>query len=313
MNAGRPGHEPGHRPLRGIPRSRAFWELKAEQMMNRLFEPDETLDLDDPAPLPEATRPQAVPSPHQERTPARRGRVPTPPPAPRTDNPRRISLREQPWLLAAALGGVGLVSALVSALYLTQWNRMQQVLTQERNLLLLERLRSFGPATPAAAPAPPATPAAPVLPPPAGTAAAGLENLPPPPPEEPWMQQLSQLPGGSAAATSSATAPAPAAAAPSRSAAPLLRVPVSPPLAAAVRRAPTRPAAASGPVPVLVGVVAAPGQAGSAIFQVGSLSTSAGVGETISGTSWRLRSASADSAVIERDGEQRTVVIGNGG
>jgi hypothetical protein len=26
-----------------------------------------------------------------------------------------------------------------------------------------------------------------------------------------------------------------------------------------------------------------------------------------------LRSASADSAVIERDGEQRTVIIGNGG
>jgi hypothetical protein len=187
---------------------------------------------------------------------------------------------------------------------------MQQALTQERNLLLLERLRSFGPATPAAAPPAPATPAAPVLPPPAGTAAAGLENLPPPPPEEPWMQQLSQLPGGSAPAAIPAPA---AAAAPSRSAAPLLRVPVSPPLAAAVRRAPTRPAAASGPVPVLVGVVAAPGQAGSAIFQVGSLSTSAGVGETISGTSWRLRSASADSAVIERDGEQRTVVIGNGG
>jgi len=280
-------------------------------MMNRLFEPDETLDLNEPASPPEAARPQALPSPHQERTPARRGRFPTAPPAVRADNPRRISLREQPWLLAAALGGVGLVSALVSTLYLTQWNRMQQSLTQERNLLLLERLRSFGPATPAAAPSAPATPPAPVLPPPAGTAAANFENLPPPPPEEPWMQQLSQLPGGSAPATSSATSPA--AAAPSRSAAPLLQVPVSPPLAAALRRAPTRPAAASGPVPVLVGVVAAPGQAGSAIFQVGSLSTSAGVGETISGTSWRLRSASADSAVIERDGEQRTVVIGNGG
>ncbi|MCS5700300.1 hypothetical protein NZK32_14765 [Cyanobium sp. FGCU-52] len=310
MNAGRPGHEPGHRPLRGIPRSRAFWELNAEQMMNRLFEPDEPLDLDTPADAaPEPARLQSVPRPQQESTPSRRRRAASPQ-TPRPASPLRASLREQPWLLAAALGGVGLVSALVSALYLTQWNRMQQALTQERNLLLLERLRSFGPATPAAAPPAPATPAAPVLPPPAGTAAAGLENLPPPPPEEPWMQQLSQLPGGGAPAAIPAPA---AAAAPGRSAAPLLRVPVSPPLAAALRRAPTRPAAASGPVPVLVGVVAAPGQAGSAIFQVGSLSTSAGVGETISGTSWRLRSASADSAVIERDGEQRTVVIGNGG
>jgi hypothetical protein len=258
--------------------------LKAEQMMNRLFEPEAPLDLDAAAAQP------------------------TPPPAPQSHSHRGASLREQPWLLAAALGGVALVSALVSALYLTHWNRMQQALTQERNLLLLERLRSFGPATPAAAPSAPATPTAPALPPPAGTTSANLENLPPPPPEEPWMQQLSQLPSGTPPAAASAPV------APARAAAPLLRVPVSQPLAAAaVRRAPPRPAAVSGPEPVLVGVVAAPGRAGSAIFQVGSMSTSAGVGETISGTSWVLRSASADSAVIERDGEQRTVIIGNGG
>ncbi|MCS5690829.1 hypothetical protein NZK33_02375 [Cyanobium sp. FGCU-6] len=290
MNAGRSGHEPGHRPLRGIPRSRAFWELKAEQMINRLFEPDQPLDLDAAAPPPEPPRLQPLPSPAQEPSAVRRG----------------ASLREQPWLLAAALSGVALVSALVSPLYLTQWNRMQQALTQERNLLLLERLRSLGPASPAAAPTAPTTPAAPVLPPPAGTASANLAGLPPPPREEPWMQQLSQLPDGDPPAA------APAPAAPSRAAAPLLRVPVSPPLANAVRRAPPRAATASGPVPVLVGVVAAPGKAGSAIFQVGAMSTSAGVGETISGTSWRLRSASADSAVIEREGEQRSVIIGNG-
>ena len=105
MNAGRPGHEPGHRPLRGIPRSRAFWELKAEQMMNRLFEPDETLDLHDPAPPPEAARPQALPSPHQApRTPARRERTSPAAPAAKPTTPLRASLREQPWLLAAALG-----------------------------------------------------------------------------------------------------------------------------------------------------------------------------------------------------------------
>jgi len=49
-----------------------------------------------------------------------------------------------------------------------------------------------------------------------------------------------------------------------------------------------------------VGVVQVPGQSESAIFQIGG---SAG---------WRLRSASGDTAVIEKGGEQRRVSISSG-
>ncbi|MFN5221183.1 MAG: hypothetical protein ACK5FE_09835, partial [Cyanobacteriota bacterium] len=97
--------------------------------------------------------------------------------------------------------------------------------------------------------------------------------------------------------------------------APPLRVPVSPRLAAAAPAAPAPPrraAAPTGPAPMLVGVVGAPGRAGSAIFQVGGSSSSVAVGETIPGSGWRLRSADGDSAGIEQAGETRQVRIGNG-
>jgi hypothetical protein len=63
---------------------------------------------------------------------------------------------------------------------------------------------------------------------------------------------------------------------------------------------------------VLVGVVAAAGRAGSAIFQVGEVTTSVGVGEAIGTSGWRLRSAASDTAEIERDGELRRVSISTG-
>jgi hypothetical protein len=67
-----------------------------------------------------------------------------------------------------------------------------------------------------------------------------------------------------------------------------------------------------GNAPQLVGVVQVPGQSGSAIFQLGGSSTSAAVGESIGSSGWRLRSASGDSAVIEKGGEQRRISISSG-
>jgi hypothetical protein len=101
-----------------------------------------------------------------------------------------------------------------------------------------------------------------------------------------------------------------------------LRVPVSdritsPPPAASggssARSGGATPSGGSGgTTPQLVGVVQVPGRSGSAIFQVGGSSTSAGVGESIGGSGWRLVSASGDSAVIERGGEQRRLSISSG-
>ncbi len=259
-------------------------------MMNRIFDPEATVDLpveETPAPprrlLPTATAPTdaaAAPKP-----------------------PRRPSTT---LLLFSLLAGVSMVSAVSTVLYLTSWNQAQQSLRQERNLLLVERLRSLGPANPAPAPAAPQLPAPATVAGPAGALAPG-DDLPPPP-QEPWIEELAQLPD------------------PERSAAPVLRVPLSPRLAAAappagpsarpvpVVAAPPVPAArAAAPTPVLVGVVAAAGRAGSAIFQVGAVTTSVGVGEAIGTSGWRLRSAASDTAEIERDGEVRRVSISTGG
>jgi hypothetical protein len=66
-------------------------------------------------------------------------------------------------------------------------------------------------------------------------------------------------------------------------------------------------------LPQLVGLVGAPGGAGSAIFQMGDASVNVGVGESIGGSGWRLRSADGESAVIERGAERRRISIMAGG
>ena len=266
--------------LRGIPTSRAYWELRADQMMNRIFDPEPLIEL------------ETGETGHQN------GPVlppPVPPPPTRTAAPVGSGRRDQPLLLFSILGAVCMVSAASSVLYLSHWNRMQQSLSQERNLLLVERLRSLGPANPVPATPRDPTPAAlplgrePRLA--AGSAAEGL----PPPPEEPWMEQLGELP------RPESTAPS------------VLRVPVSPKLAAAAPPASASPSlAAAGPVPELLGVVAAQGKAGSAIFQTGGNSSNVGVGESIGSSGWRLRSAEGDAVLIERGGEVRRVSLGSG-
>jgi hypothetical protein len=208
-------------------------------------------------------------------------------------------------MLIGAFAAAGLVSASSGVLALSQWNRFQDSLRQERSLLLVERLRNFGPATQA-----PATPPAPALAPPTGlTAQAGApqtamqaqaysqgarptdNDLPPPPPQEAWIEQLGELPQRSA---------------------PILRVPVSPKLAAAAA-APVRRSPPPGPLPLLVGVVGAPGKVGSAIFQMGGSTSTVSVGETIGNSGWRLRSTDGDSVMIEHDGDLRRIAIGSGG
>ncbi|MFM7265446.1 MAG: hypothetical protein ACKOZW_07615, partial [Cyanobium sp.] len=148
-NAAPSGAPHPRRPLRGIPTSRAYWELKAEQMMNRIFDPDSVVDL----PVEEAEPPQrrlgGAGSSSSSSWPAAAPRS-----SPATSSPATPH-RDLPVLLLAGLGGVCLVSALGTAYTLNSWNQAQQTLRQERNLLLVERLRSLGPAVPAPTPAPP--------------------------------------------------------------------------------------------------------------------------------------------------------------
>ena len=64
------------------------------------------------------------------------------------------------------------------------------------------------------------------------------------------------------------------------------------------------------PMPQLTGLVQGPGGNSSAIFQLGTTSLSAGIGESIGSSGWRLDSISSGDAVISQHGQQRTLSVG---
>ncbi len=305
-------------PVRGIPTSRAYWELKAEQVLNRVFEPERPIEVEvceTPTP-PAATTPlpssDSIPVelhdlvPRPNRSTRRR-------PNSRASHSSGVStgsvqgwidqLGRQPSLLLAGAGISVMVVAGMVLIVLGFWNQSQQAIRQERNMLLIERLRTMGPGT--AATSPNTAQAAP-----SPTEPAQDGDLPPPPPGEPWMEELASLPASSAPSAD------------------VLRVPVNNRITSPAPAASGGSAANSGGggsvetsggggggggnAPQLVGVVQVPGQSGSAIFQIGGSSTSAAVGESIGSSGWRLRSASGDTAVIEKGGEQRRVSISSG-
>lgn len=303
-------------PVRGIPTSRAYWELKAEQVLNRVFEPEKPIEVevcDTPAAFSNAG---SIPVELHDLPPA--------PAKQPTSKPKQASAKRQPpragsalqrladqvgrqptLLLAGASVTVMVVAAGMALAVLGLWNQSQQAIRQERNMLLIERLRTMGPGTTPAQANEPAQAASAV-------GAGGDGELPPPPPGEPWMEELATLPASSAPATD------------------VLKVPINSrltsPAPAATGSASTPGGSASsgagnsgggnngggGNAPQLVGVVQVPGQSGSAIFQLGGSSTSAAVGESIGSSGWRLRSASGDTAVIEKGGEQRRISISSG-
>ncbi len=266
----------------------AYWELRAEQVLNRVFEPEKPIEVefcDSPRQAPlQAVEPTLVINP-----------LP--------------SQRAKPGLLLAVTSGAVVVSTGAALVVLGLWNQSQQAIQQERNMLLIERLRNMGPSSSAATSQAKADATA------EGdqssaTAAGAAQggDLPPPPPREPWVEELAALPATGAPLAG------------------VLRVPVngritSPAPEASVNshsnsnsnsNSGNRSGATGSSAPQLVGVVQVAGQSGSAIFQIGGSSTSAAVGESIGASGWRLRSAGGDSAVIEKGGEQLRVSISSG-
>jgi hypothetical protein len=264
-----------------IPTSRAYWELRAEQVLNRVFAPEAPIvvDICDTVPTQDLT---AEDPPAAAQTPA----SPLRPPSSRAAGPWWSQEQHQPALLLTGMGLLLTVMAGTGLLGLSLWHQSQQAIRQERNMLLVERLREIGPAT-VAEPDPEVV---------SGNRAD--TTSPPPPPSEPWMEELATLPAS--------TAPA----------AGVLRVPmndkVGQPAPPANGILNASASASNEPLPQLVGVVQVPGRPGSAIFQVEGSSSSAAAGESIGSSGWRLRSAEGDSAVIERDGKQRRVSISSG-
>ena len=250
----------------------AYWELRAEQVLNRVFEPEKPIEVefcDSPRQAPlQALEPTLVINP-----------LP--------------SHRAKPGLLLAITTGAVVVATGAALVVLGLWNQSQQAIQQERNMLLIERLRNMGPSSSDAtsqATADATAEADQSSAPAAGAAQGG--DLQPPQPGEAWVEELAALPATGAPLAG------------------VLRVPVN---GRITSPAPEASGSSGGrSAPQLVGVVQVPGQGGSAIFQIGGSSTSAAVGESIGASGWRLRSAGGDSAVIEKGGEQLLVSISSG-
>lgn len=294
--------------VRAIPTSRAYWELRAEQVLNRVFSPEAPIEVevcDTPA------SGQAIPA---------RGQATPFPPRPAAASARRPQackargrvasawsggLQHQAALMMAAAGLAVTTLAGSVLMGLSLWGQSQQALRQERNMLLVERLRAMGPATmptPTPAAAAPTAGELALQAVEAATLASAGDELPPPP-VEPWMEELATLPASTAPPAN------------------VLKVPMNanvsrPAPAASTGSGPApasvAPAANDPSMPLLVGVVQVPGQSPSAIFQVGGSSTSAAIGESIGNSGWRLAGASGDAAVIERNGQQRRISLSSG-
>jgi hypothetical protein len=288
----------------GIPRSRIYWELKADQVFN---------DISSRLAASQAIANQASASQDSIDNGAGNcgaGNYGTIEPAIEVvvlDPPvGRVTTPPGSWqaspIFLLGLAGMGMAGLLVAGIGLGLWSQSLQTLRQEQNLMLLDRLRNFGPAGSApisAAPAPLQAELGPGAAPSTGSPTG--PDLPPPP-NEPWMQQLASLPGGQLPAAQGSQLPARAPAtvgATNQISRPAPAVTVLP------YAAPVPSRGGSGPTPQLMGLVQAPGHSAAAIFQVGISSSTASIGERIGDTGWRLRSTSGDGVVVERGGEQR--------
>ena len=204
--------------------------------------------------------------------------VPSPAPAqPAAQQPVQSPPPKPSTGLISLLTLVAVAGTVSSGWLLSHWQSSRDQLAQERSMLMLERLR--GPSSPGSA-----TPQA------TSSTSEASSALPPPPPEPAWMRELEPL-------TTEETQLPPLA---------------SSPLATAQLSSAPLNTAPQGPIPQLSGVVQGPGGNSSAIFQLGSNSFSAGVGEAIGSSGWVLESISEAGAVISRNGQQHNLAVGGG-
>ena len=187
------------------------------------------------------------------------------------------------WLLPM-LTGIAVASVVSCGWLIGNWQISQSQLEQERNLLLVERLRQ----NITQAREPMATAGQPRQ--------ATLSDLPPPTTEQPTAQQPT------------AQQPDPISLAP-------LTLPIrqSPLPTQQPDFAPSLTTPGPGRIddePQLTGVVQGPGGSSSAIFQVGQGSLSAGIGEPIGNSGWTLDAINDTGAVIRRNGERRNLSVG---
>ena len=226
-----------------LPTSRSYWNLRAEQVIDKVFD-QEALNSARPNHL--------VPVDVDVHEPP----ASAPPPAQPNLTPSTTS--PTPWLLLI-VSGLAVAGAVNSGWLMSSLLQSRSQLDQERNLLMLERLQ-----TQASAPEPQVTQA-----PPAAEVAASDPD-----------PQLSPRPSITPRLALSPVAPQPL------------------------------PVPALTPMPQLTGVVQGPGGNSSAIFQLDTTSLSAGIGESIGNSGWRLDAITSSGTVISQQGQQRTLSVG---
>ena len=226
-----------------LPTSRAYWNLRAEQVMDKVFD-QEALNSARPNHL--------VPVDVDVHDPP----APVPPPAQPNLTPSTTSTTT--WLLLT-VSGLAVAGAVNSGWLMSSLLQSRSQLDQERNLQMLERLQSQ-----TSAPEPQV-----MQPPPAAEVAAKDPD-----------PQLSPTPSITPRLALSPVAPQPL------------------------------PVPALTPMPQLTGVVQGPGGNSSAIFQLDTTSLSAGIGESIGNSGWRLDAITSSGAVISQQGQQRTLSVG---
>ena len=166
-----------------LPTSRAYWNLRAEQVMGKVFQQEAFDHASERHLVPvdvDVHEPPAQP-PAQPQTPAK----PTPQQEPKPATPWGI----------VVLSSLAVAGAVSSGWLINNLQQSRSLLDQERSVMLIERLRSQNTANqplPSTQPTPPQpTPTQPTAPQP--TTANG-SPIPPPPPEPQWMQSLEPLP-----------------------------------------------------------------------------------------------------------------------
>ena len=250
-------------------KSRLFWELKAEQVLNRIFDQHyrsvsgesaktfTDVDYIDCATL---------------------GAKKT------KENAKKINwaarLTSKTWL---ALSATSLTTLLLTTILLSSKQRYQS--DQENNLKLLSLLRHQEKSEQAQE---------------SNQSENGTTTTnpyPPTPPNEEWIEELAKLPQSTGDSLELLKVPLNGATQSPR------------PISTATTMDPKPSTNGENTLPKLVGVIQGAGTNGSAIFQWGGSSSSVNSGETIGTSNWRLRTVNGNIAIIERGGQLQRLSI----
>ena len=252
-------------------KSRQFWELKAEQVLNKIFDQDAAAStLKSSGTSPEFTEaeiihflPAQYPGDHLKKAYSK------------TNN----SIGTKSWV-AVSLAGM----AAITLTTFIQNKNQRNALGKAHNLQLLTQLRQNE-----------STDKAQYL---NGSnqSSADSNYTPPSPPPEEWILELAKLPESDGSHPGLLKVPLPG---PAKSPEPISARNINP-----------RTTESDGnTVPTLLGVIQGVGKSGSAIIQWEGISTNINSGETIGTSGWRLRETNGESATIERAGQHKRISI----